>query len=76
MYLHRFAISKKVQSKGIGAWCLTHMEELVRRRGRRWIRLDATLVDPKVRAFYERAGFQAEASPIYQCRFPITSRSR
>ena len=59
VYLHRFAISKRLQSKGIGAWCLTQMEELVRRRGRRWIRLDATLVDPKVRVFYERAGFQA-----------------
>ncbi|HEY7029212.1 MAG TPA: GNAT family N-acetyltransferase [Gemmatimonadales bacterium] len=58
VYLHRFAISQNLQSKGIGAWCLSQMEALVRRRGRRWIRLDATLVDPRVRAFYAKAGFR------------------
>jgi len=58
VYLHRFAISQKVQSKGIGAWCIGYMEELIRRRGRRWLRLDATLADPRARAFYQRAGFQ------------------
>ena len=59
VYLHRFAISQKLQGKGIGAWCLSQMEELVRRRRRRWIRLDATLVDSRVLAFYERNGFKA-----------------
>jgi GNAT superfamily N-acetyltransferase len=59
VYLHRFAISPKLQSKGIGARCLSYMEDLVKRRGRQWLRLDATLADPRSRAFYERAGYQA-----------------
>jgi GNAT superfamily N-acetyltransferase len=58
VYLHRFAITQKLQSKGIGAWCLSYIEDLLRRRRRRWLRLDATLVDPRVRAFYRKAGFQ------------------
>ena len=60
VYLHRFAISPKLQSKGIGARCLSYMEDLVKRRGRHWLRLDATLADPRSRAFYERSGYQAQ----------------
>jgi GNAT superfamily N-acetyltransferase len=66
-YLHRFAVTRQHQGRGIGALCLGFMEDLLRRRGRRWLRLDATERDPRARAFYERAGY----TPRGVARIPV-----
>jgi len=66
-YLHRFAVARALQSQGIGARCLRFMEDLLRRRGRQWLRLDATERDPRARAFYEREGYVARGT----ARIPV-----
>ena len=56
-YLHRFAVTGRYQNRGIGGQALGFMEDLLRRRRRHWLRLDATERDSRAMAFYERAGY-------------------
>jgi GNAT superfamily N-acetyltransferase len=70
VYLHRFAMNPAWQGRGLGNRCLEFMETLVSRRGRRWIRLDATLADPRARAFYERAGYHGRGNAMIPVGIP------
>lgn len=57
LYLHRLAVAAEVRGQGqsprIIDWALAE----VRRRGRRWLRLDCLQANLRLRAFYENQGF-------------------
>jgi len=58
LYLHRFAVRRSASGTGVGAPALAWCEEEVRRRGRRFLRLDCVSGNPGIRRYYERAGFR------------------
>ena len=69
-YLHRFAVTARFQSRGIGGHTLGFIEDLLRRRGRHWLRLDATERDSRAMAFYERAGYARRGIARIQIPLP------
>ena len=58
LYLHRFAVRRSASGAGVGAAALAWCEEEVRRRGRRFLRLDCLSGNPGICRYYERAGFR------------------
>jgi GNAT superfamily N-acetyltransferase len=58
LYLHRFAVRRSASGDGVGAAALAWCEGEVRRRGRRFLRLDCLFGNPGIRRYYERAGFR------------------
>jgi GNAT superfamily N-acetyltransferase len=58
LYLHRFAVRRSASGAGVGAAALAWCEEEVRRRGRRFLRLDCLSGNPGIRRYYEHAGFR------------------
>jgi GNAT superfamily N-acetyltransferase len=54
-YLHRFAVARS--RAGLGAALLERADEEVRRRGRHLLRLDCMADNPRLREYYEAAGF-------------------
>ena len=54
-YLHRFAVERA--SAGLGGMLLERADEEVRRRGRHLLRLDCGADNPRLRGYYEAAGF-------------------
>lgn len=58
LILHRLCLSPSVWGRGIGGMALAHIEEEVRRRGMRSIRLDAFSENPAALRMYEKRGRQ------------------
>ncbi|HYV02300.1 MAG TPA: GNAT family N-acetyltransferase [Actinomycetota bacterium] len=58
LYLHRFAVRRSASGTGVGAEALAWCEAEVRRRGRRFLRLDCVAENPGIRRYYETAGFE------------------
>ena len=55
LYFHRFAVRRAHAGAGAGALAWSGGE--VRRRGRRYLRLDCHASNRRIRAYYQRAGF-------------------
>lgn len=64
-YVHRLALPDRWVGLGLGRALLTWAEEQVRAAGRTYLRLDCMAANPRIRAYYEDAGFV--------CRGEITS---
>ncbi len=58
LILHRLCLSPSVWGRGIGGMALAHIEEEVRRIGKRSIRLDAFSENPAALRMYEKRGYQ------------------
>lgn len=56
-YLHRLATDPGFAGQGIGARLIAAAEELIRDRGRKWLRLDCDRDNPGLRRYYESLGF-------------------
>ncbi|QTD46655.1 GNAT family N-acetyltransferase [Ottowia testudinis] len=57
-YVHKLAVLPEHRGGGLAQLLLTHAVELTRQHGRRVLRLDCMGGRPKLRAVYERFGFQ------------------
>jgi protein-tyrosine phosphatase len=56
-YIHKLAIRPEYAGKGIGVEMLRWAEEQARSAGKKFLRLNCLAEDPKIRDYYERAGF-------------------
>lgn len=56
-FIHRFAVRRALAGKGISLAMLSWAATRARDRGRRYLRLDCEANRPRLRAFYEGAGF-------------------
>ncbi|HEX9374774.1 MAG TPA: GNAT family N-acetyltransferase [Actinomycetota bacterium] len=72
LYLHRFAVRRSASGTGIGAAAMAWCEEEVRRRGRRFLRLDCVADNPGIRRYYEEAGFEHRGDVVVdELRFSL-----
>jgi GNAT superfamily N-acetyltransferase len=55
-HLHRLAVRRSY--RGLGRALLDLAEDLTRRSGAKYLRLDCLATDPGIRAYYEAAGFE------------------
>jgi GNAT superfamily N-acetyltransferase len=56
-YLHRLATRPGFAGQGLGVRLITAADDLVRRHGRRWLRLDCDRDNARLRGYYESLGF-------------------
>ena len=57
LYVHKLAVRRRDAGLGVGEAILRWAAAQATGRGRRFLRLDCPRDDPKIRAYYERAGF-------------------
>ncbi|EOK5698557.1 GNAT family N-acetyltransferase, partial [Vibrio parahaemolyticus] len=58
LFFHKFAIGNAFNSKGFGLQALTAIRLLAEERGCLWVRCDCHGDRERLRAFYERGGFE------------------
>jgi GNAT superfamily N-acetyltransferase len=56
-YLHRLAAHPGFGGRGLGAGLIAAAGDLIRSRGRRWLRLDCDQANGRLRGYYESLGF-------------------
>ncbi len=56
-YLHRLASHPDFAGQGVGAELIAAAGELIRGRGRHWLRLDCDQANQRLRGYYESLGF-------------------
>jgi len=80
-FVHRLAVSRRYKGQGISDALLRWSIDRARSLGRQHLRLDCDKSRPKLRALYERLGFQFHSyrhvGPYYVARYeyPLLSRS-
>lgn len=57
-FLHKLAVSRKYSEKGYGRKLIQSAEELCKERDIEWLRLNCGTFRPRLRNFYESAGFK------------------
>lgn len=57
LIIHKLAVRRAHAGRGFANRMLDFAAEHTRSRGRKWLRLDTDATRPKLREFYERAGF-------------------
>ncbi|HYF50502.1 MAG TPA: GNAT family N-acetyltransferase [Planctomycetota bacterium] len=57
-YVHRVAVRRSYAGKGVSSAMLNFAAERARSLGLKWLRLDCDAKTPKLRAVYEKCGFQ------------------
>jgi GNAT superfamily N-acetyltransferase len=76
LYLHRFAVRRSHAGNGVGGEVLRWADGEIRRRGRRFLRLDCLAGNPGIRAYYERAGFEPRGElEVEGLRFALYERA-
>jgi protein-tyrosine phosphatase len=58
IYVHGFSVKRAYAGQEIGRRLLQWVEAMAARAGRPCVRLDCMASNPRLRAYYERAGFQ------------------
>ncbi|MGJ3239922.1 MAG: GNAT family N-acetyltransferase [Anaerolineae bacterium] len=58
MYFSAFALLPSHQQKGIGSWCMAHVDRMVQERGFPQVRFDAVNTHPRLKTFYRKNGYQ------------------
>jgi ribosomal protein S18 acetylase RimI-like enzyme len=58
-YVHGVIIRNDVRGQGVGVQMLEWAADLIRAKGRRFIRLDTDASNPKLCRYYERLGFES-----------------
>ncbi len=58
LYLSRLAVHPDAQGHGLGAWCMGRVERRARELGCRAVRFDVLAANARLRAFYERLGYE------------------
>jgi GNAT superfamily N-acetyltransferase len=58
LYVHKLAVSRRYARRGVGRAILEWAAEEARERGKQHLRLDCSQEDPRIRAYYEDAGFR------------------
>ena len=53
------AVLPEHQRRGIGAWMMSHIEDMAADAGHRWVRLDAYTANPRAQRFYRKLGYAA-----------------
>jgi len=57
LIVHKLAVRRAYAGRGFANRLLEFAEERARAQGKQWLRLDTDSTRPKLRQFYERAGF-------------------
>ena len=57
LIVHKLAVRRAYAGRGLANRMLDFAAEHARAQGRKWLRLDTDATRPKLRSFYERAGF-------------------
>jgi ribosomal protein S18 acetylase RimI-like enzyme len=57
-YVHRVAVRRPFAGRGLGVELLDWADGRIAARGRRYLRLDCKAENPRLRAYYERLGFE------------------
>ena len=57
-YIHTMAVKPAYMGRQVGKWMLEWAIGHIRERGKRFARLDCMTANPRLRAYYESAGFQ------------------
>lgn len=57
LIIHKLAVRRAYAGRGFAYRMLDFAEEHARSQGKQWLRLDTDSTRPKLRLFYERAGF-------------------
>ena len=58
LYVHAFAVNRKLKGQGIGQMMLEGAGEEARRRGKQCLRLDCMNENPRLKQVYAEAGFE------------------
>lgn len=58
LYVGQLGILPSHQSKGIGKWCMTKIEDIARQQDFKVIRFDALNKHPWLKSFYEKLGYR------------------
>ncbi|MEV0095309.1 GNAT family N-acetyltransferase [Streptomyces sp. NPDC050738] len=57
-YVHRLMVDREVAGAGTGAALLAHAERRIAEAGRPFVRLDCVTSNPRLRTYYESAGYR------------------
>jgi GNAT superfamily N-acetyltransferase len=57
LYVHKLAVLRRFGGRGLGAALIRWSNDRARERGKRFLRLDTSPVDPGILAYYHRLGF-------------------
>ncbi|GAB7045290.1 GNAT family N-acetyltransferase [Catenuloplanes indicus] len=58
LYLRHLAVDRALSGRGIGSWMLGQAARHAARRGKEWLRLDASKTNTRLHAYYRQQGFQ------------------
>lgn len=65
-YVHRLMVDRDRAPAGTGRALLTHAEQRIAASGRTWSRLDCVASNPRLRTYYESAGYTAVGEQPYK----------
>lgn len=73
LYLHRIAVRREFAGQGVMSAMVAFARDATGRAGRRYLRLDCEAARPRLRAAYERLGFQThserQVGPYFVARY-------
>ncbi|MCW1913889.1 GNAT family N-acetyltransferase [Luteolibacter sp. GHJ8] len=73
LYLHRIAVRREFAGQGVMSSMIAFSRDATRQAGRRYLRLDCEAARPRLRAAYERLGFQThserQVGPYFVARY-------
>jgi GNAT superfamily N-acetyltransferase len=58
LYVHKLAVRRRFGGRGLGVALIRWADDQARDRGKRFLRLDTSPVDPGILAYYRRLGFE------------------
>ena len=76
LIIHKLSVRRAHAGRGLANRMLDFAEAHARSQGRQWLRLDTDSTRPKLRAFYERAGFTLVGfKPFLHLRLALYEKS-